>query len=285
MGKQGKPMENKEENRKMKETQWKNEENERKIPQTEKQQKSCKKQKIPKKIRTPGSPKEEQSKKLFQTKINKNPSFQSTIWLFKNFTGSGVFLDLRLLQPGTGQGQWWSGLSRHETLGWRTGAAQAAKPGQRKSEHHTICQGLGIGTCFETEIFKKLIPKRNAISWSLATRPYIVIFWLNCLVRQVFILDDNLKPMADSSEEITGLLGVAGPQVTPGYVERGSDGRALIGAGPLSQDMFKVDIGSRILMDWENKGSLRCICFWPQNRKKLFSFFLIFKGSLSALPC
>ena len=65
---------------------------------------------------------------------------------------------------------------------------------------------------------------------------------------KVFILDDNLKPMAESSEEIAGLLGVAGPQVTPGYVERGLDGRSLIGAGPLSQDMFKVIEGEWVLV-------------------------------------
>ena len=30
--------------------------------------------------------------------------------------------------------------------------------------------------------------------------------------RQVFILDESLKPLPDSPEEFTGLLGVAGPQ-------------------------------------------------------------------------
>ena len=29
---------------------------------------------------------------------------------------------------------------------------------------------------------------------------------------QVFILDESLKPLPDSPEEVTGLLGVAGPQ-------------------------------------------------------------------------
>eukprot|EP00435_Cladocopium_sp_Y103_P054863 s86_g18.t1 len=64
---------------------------------------------------------------------------------------------------------------------------------------------------------------------------------------QVFILDESLKPLPDSPEEFTGLLGVAGPQVTPGYVER-LDGRALIGAGPLSEDMFKVINGEWVLV-------------------------------------
>ena len=58
---------------------------------------------------------------------------------------------------------------------------------------------------------------------------------------KVFILDqESLTPMPDANQEVTGMLGVAGPQVTPGYVERLDDGRAVIGAGPLSQDIFKV---------------------------------------------
>eukprot|EP00434_Breviolum_minutum_P017824 symbB.v1.2.015733.t1/scaffold1184.1/size176679/13 len=58
---------------------------------------------------------------------------------------------------------------------------------------------------------------------------------------KVFILDqESLTPMPDANPEVTGMLGVAGPQVTPGYVERLDDGRAVIGAGPLSQDIFKV---------------------------------------------
>ena len=38
---------------------------------------------------------------------------------------------------------------------------------------------------------------------------------------QVYILNDSLQPLPPSEGEVTGLLGVAGPQVTPGYVERG----------------------------------------------------------------
>eukprot|EP00913_Durusdinium_trenchii_P001209 g1112.t1 len=68
-------------------------------------------------------------------------------------------------------------------------------------------------------------------------------------IGQVFILDDSLQPCPKSMDEITGLLGVAGPQVTPGYVERlAPDGPALIGAGPLSQDMFKVIDGEWVLV-------------------------------------
>jgi len=56
---------------------------------------------------------------------------------------------------------------------------------------------------------------------------------------KVYLLDDAFAPVT-SGDEVTGLLGVAGPQVTPGYVERLDDGSVTIGSGPLSQDMFKV---------------------------------------------
>ncbi|CAE7286407.1 agiA [Symbiodinium natans] len=61
---------------------------------------------------------------------------------------------------------------------------------------------------------------------------------------KVYLLDESFTPI-EASGEASGLLGVAGPQVTPGYVERLDDGSVTIGSGPLSQDMFKVIDG-----DW-----------------------------------
>jgi len=63
---------------------------------------------------------------------------------------------------------------------------------------------------------------------------------------KVYLLDESFAPIEETSDgEVSGLLGVAGPQVTPGYVERLDDGSVTIGSGPLSQDMFKVIDG-----DW-----------------------------------
>ncbi|CAE7722470.1 pyiS [Symbiodinium sp. CCMP2592] len=57
---------------------------------------------------------------------------------------------------------------------------------------------------------------------------------------KVYLLDESFAPIEASDGEVSGLLGVAGPQVTPGYVERLDDGSVTIGSGPLSQDMFKA---------------------------------------------
>ncbi|CAJ1428842.1 unnamed protein product, partial [Effrenium voratum] len=65
---------------------------------------------------------------------------------------------------------------------------------------------------------------------------------------KVFLLDEDFRPRPPSAEELTGLLGVAGPQVTPGYVERVGDGPPVIGSGPLSADMFKVIDGEWVLV-------------------------------------
>lgn len=65
----------------------------------------------------------------------------------------------------------------------------------------------------------------------------------------VYLLNDELKPIStDSGSEVTGLVGIAGPQVAPGYAELLSDGRVTIGCGPLSKDTFKVIDGQVVLV-------------------------------------
>jgi hypothetical protein len=54
------------------------------------------------------------------------------------------------------------------------------------------------------------------------------------------VLDDKEKPLdAEPGMETKGMLGISGPQVSPGYVERLEDGRTVIGAGEKSIDAFK----------------------------------------------
>eukprot|EP00440_Ansanella_granifera_P033574 gb/GFBE01036433.1/.p1 GENE.gb/GFBE01036433.1/~~gb/GFBE01036433.1/.p1 ORF type:complete len:1446 (+),score=313.09 gb/GFBE01036433.1/:1-4338(+) len=56
-----------------------------------------------------------------------------------------------------------------------------------------------------------------------------------------YLLNDNFEPIhEDAGHEVTGLIAIAGPQVSPGYVEMGDDGTPAIGAGPLSRDTFKT---------------------------------------------
>eukprot|EP00930_Biecheleria_cincta_P045226 TRINITY_DN31177_c0_g1_i1.p1 TRINITY_DN31177_c0_g1~~TRINITY_DN31177_c0_g1_i1.p1 ORF type:complete len:1417 (+),score=245.79 TRINITY_DN31177_c0_g1_i1:108-4358(+) len=65
----------------------------------------------------------------------------------------------------------------------------------------------------------------------------------------VYLLDDELKPIStESDSEVTGLVGIAGPQVAPGYAELISDGRVTIGCGPLSKEAFKVIDGQLVLV-------------------------------------
>merc|ERR1719362_788439 len=56
----------------------------------------------------------------------------------------------------------------------------------------------------------------------------------------VSTLDDSLAVVQDTTAgEVTGLLTISGPQVSPGYVELNVDGVAEVGAGEQSRDTFK----------------------------------------------
>lgn len=58
---------------------------------------------------------------------------------------------------------------------------------------------------------------------------------------KVFVLDQNLMPLsAEPGAEIVGMLGLSGPQVSPGYAEPDGTGRTVIGSGEQSRDAFKI---------------------------------------------
>lgn len=66
---------------------------------------------------------------------------------------------------------------------------------------------------------------------------------------QIFVLGDNMEPLdAGSDSEVTGMMGIGGPQVSPGYAELSSDGTTLIGAGEMSKDVFKVINGQWVVV-------------------------------------
>lgn len=57
---------------------------------------------------------------------------------------------------------------------------------------------------------------------------------------KVFVLDGEMKPLENEDDmDVSGMLGISGPQVSPGYAELLEDGTAAIGAGPLSKDVFR----------------------------------------------
>lgn len=56
---------------------------------------------------------------------------------------------------------------------------------------------------------------------------------------RVMVLDEQLQPKEAKDGEVTGLIGISGPQVSPGYAER-HEGRTTIGSGPMSKDTFKI---------------------------------------------
>mmetsp|Transcript_39749 Transcript_39749/g.78599 ORF Transcript_39749/g.78599 Transcript_39749/m.78599 type:complete len:1454 (-) Transcript_39749:105-4466(-) len=56
----------------------------------------------------------------------------------------------------------------------------------------------------------------------------------------VSTLDDGLGVLQDTTgNEVTGLLAISGPQVSPGYVELNADGVAEVGSGEQSRETFK----------------------------------------------
>eukprot|EP00928_Gymnodinium_smaydae_P005193 TRINITY_DN11785_c0_g2_i1.p1 TRINITY_DN11785_c0_g2~~TRINITY_DN11785_c0_g2_i1.p1 ORF type:complete len:1479 (-),score=258.43 TRINITY_DN11785_c0_g2_i1:130-4020(-) len=60
--------------------------------------------------------------------------------------------------------------------------------------------------------------------------------------RVVVLGDDGLEVQtpADGDGEVSGLLAIGGPQVSPGYAELNADGIAVIGSGELSRDTFRA---------------------------------------------
>ena len=65
----------------------------------------------------------------------------------------------------------------------------------------------------------------------------------------VHVLDQDLRPIeAHGDEIVTGLLGISGPHVSPGYVERLPNGSTAIGAGPLSRETFKEIDGKSVVV-------------------------------------
>ncbi|CAK0849640.1 unnamed protein product [Prorocentrum cordatum] len=58
---------------------------------------------------------------------------------------------------------------------------------------------------------------------------------------KVLVLGEDLKPLeAQPGGDVSGLLGIGGASVSPGYAELLDDGTTAVGAGPLSKDTFKV---------------------------------------------
>lgn len=65
----------------------------------------------------------------------------------------------------------------------------------------------------------------------------------------VHVLDDTLRFLEDREDgELTGMIGIGGPQVSPGYAERIQSGLTVIGSGELSRDGFKFINGEWIIV-------------------------------------
>lgn len=57
---------------------------------------------------------------------------------------------------------------------------------------------------------------------------------------KVLLLDDHFEPIPhNAGTDVTGMIAIGGPQVSPGYAEHMPSGVVAIGAGPRSQEGFK----------------------------------------------